>query len=99
MPPATSRAPRPSAGAPPALALRAAARRYGDVDALLPTTLEIAAGERVAVVGASGAGKSTLLALLNTSLAPSAGEVLVLGRRVAGLSPRELRALRARIGT
>ena len=99
MPPAASRAPRPSAGAPPALALRAAARRYGDVDALLPTTLEIAAGERVAVVGASGAGKSTLLALLNTSLAPSAGEVLVLGRRVAGLSPRELRALRARIGT
>jgi phosphonate transport system ATP-binding protein len=79
--------------------LRGAARRHGELEALAPTSLEIARGERVAVVGPSGAGKSTLLALMNTSLAPSAGEVEVLGRAVAGLSPRELRAVRARVGT
>jgi len=36
---------------------------------------------------------------MNTSLAPSSGSVEVLGRRIAGLGPRALRSLRARIGT
>lgn len=59
----------------------------------------MAAGERVAVVGASGAGKSTLLGVLNGSVRPSAGEVHVLGTDPAALRGRELRRLRARTGT
>jgi ABC-2 type transport system ATP-binding protein len=57
--------------------LRAAgvARRYGELEALAPTDLELHAGETVALVGPNGAGKSTLLSILAGSLAPSAGRV------------------------
>jgi ABC-2 type transport system ATP-binding protein len=51
------------------------ARRYGDVEALAPTDVELAAGETVALVGPNGAGKSTLLAILAGALEPSAGRV------------------------
>jgi ABC-2 type transport system ATP-binding protein len=51
------------------------ARRYGDVEALAATDVELAAGETVALVGPNGAGKSTLLAILAGALEPSAGRV------------------------
>ena len=51
------------------------ARRYGDVEALAPTDLELSAGETVALVGPNGAGKSTLLGLLAGALESSAGSV------------------------
>jgi ABC-2 type transport system ATP-binding protein len=53
----------------------AIARRYGDLEALAPTDVELAAGETVALVGPNGAGKSTLLALLAGALEPSEGIV------------------------
>jgi ABC-2 type transport system ATP-binding protein len=51
------------------------ARRYGEVEALAPTDVELTAGETVALVGPNGAGKSTLLAILAGALEPSAGRV------------------------
>jgi NitT/TauT family transport system ATP-binding protein len=45
-------------------------------------TLDLAEGEFVSVVGPSGCGKSTLLMLVAGLLAPTAGEVVILGDRV-----------------
>ncbi len=48
--------------------------------------LEVARGERIAIVGASGSGKSTLLHLMGGLDAPTAGEVWVAGEKISGLS-------------
>ena len=47
--------------------------RYGPVSALSQVSLQIRAGERVALVGANGSGKSTLLRLLHGLVAPTGG--------------------------
>ncbi len=82
-----------------AFTLRAVCRRFGTFEALRSVDLTIRAGERVAIIGPSGAGKTTLLRLLNTSLFPSGGDLCVLGADPASLRSKDLRALRARIGT
>ena len=51
------------------------ARRYGDVEALAPTDVELAPGETVALVGPNGAGKSTLLSILAGAIDASEGTV------------------------
>jgi ABC-2 type transport system ATP-binding protein len=53
----------------------AVARRYGDVEALAPTDVELVPGETVALVGPNGAGKSTLLALLAGAIDPTEGVI------------------------
>ncbi|MEP6994028.1 MAG: ABC transporter ATP-binding protein [Acidobacteriota bacterium] len=53
---------------------------YDDFVALKSVDLEIAAGERVGVVGRNGAGKSTLFRVISRVLPPSEGRVFVAGR-------------------
>jgi ABC-2 type transport system ATP-binding protein len=63
-----------------ALVLRRLARCYGKIEALAGIDLQVSVGETVALLGPNGAGKSTTLAIVLGLLAPSSGEVYVLGR-------------------
>jgi putative ABC transport system ATP-binding protein len=70
--------------------------RENEVVALAPTTLEIAAGEFLAIIGPSGSGKTTLLSTLGGMLAPSSGQVWLDGRSVYETSARERAEIRQR---
>jgi len=72
--------------------------RLGGGDVLRSLDLDVAPGERVALVGPSGAGKTTLLRVLNGVVRPSSGEVLAGGRDLAALDRREVRLARAAVG-
>ncbi|UXN23758.1 ABC transporter ATP-binding protein [Curtobacterium flaccumfaciens] len=77
------------------LALRDVVKTYGDVHALRGVSLEVVAGEFVAVVGPSGSGKSTMLNIVGTLDRPTSGTVTIAGNDVATMSDDELSRLRA----
>jgi ABC-type nitrate/sulfonate/bicarbonate transport system ATPase subunit len=54
------------------------------VEALIPVTLDVGAGEFVSIVGPSGCGKTTLLNILAGLLTPSTGEARVSGELIVG---------------
>ena len=76
------------------------AKTYGTDDnavaALSNATLDIRAGEVTLIEGPSGSGKTTLISILGLLLTPTAGEVWLEGKNVAGLGERQLPGLRAR---
>ena len=72
---------------------------YGNqVRALHDISLEVRAGEFVAVIGPSGSGKSTLLRTVNQLVVPSGGHVYIDGEEVTGASGKKLRLLRRKVG-
>ncbi|MBF0156895.1 MAG: ATP-binding cassette domain-containing protein, partial [Magnetococcales bacterium] len=66
---------------------------YGQGLVLPRLDLEIAAGERVAVVGPTGAGKSSLIRLLNRTYDPERGEISIDGVPIKRMPLPELRRL------
>ncbi|MBK8186183.1 MAG: lipoprotein-releasing ABC transporter ATP-binding protein LolD [Cellvibrio sp.] len=64
------------------------------VDVLCDIDLAVAAGERIAIVGASGSGKSTLLNILGGLDVPDEGEVIVSGKNLASLNADQRGLLR-----
>jgi phosphonate transport system ATP-binding protein len=66
--------------------------------ALDGVSLAVDKPEVVAVIGSSGAGKSTLIRCINRLVEPTSGQVRLGDAAIVGMSRRELRAVRRRIG-
>jgi len=64
------------------------AKRFGSVDAVLPTTLAVEPGEFLTLLGPSGSGKTTLLNLVAGYLEPTSGRVLIGQRDVTRVPAR-----------
>ncbi|MDW8467730.1 MAG: ABC transporter ATP-binding protein [Burkholderiales bacterium] len=63
---------------------------YGDAQALAGVSLEVPAGEIVAIVGANGAGKSSLIRTIAGIEKPRAGRILFKGEDITGLDSHEI---------
>jgi len=93
--------------APALLAASDVSKRFGRRTAVDAVSLDVGAGETLALVGPNGAGKTTLLAILAGALAPSTGSVSGSGERIGfvpqrtavyrRLTPRENIVLFARL--
>jgi putative ABC transport system ATP-binding protein len=84
---------------PPVVRLDGVRKEYGDTTALDGVSLEIRAGEAVAVMGPSGCGKSTLLNIVAGLDRPTSGTVVVHGQRLDTLNETRLALFRRqRIG-
>ncbi len=83
---------------PPAVSAKDLTRRFGRddsaVDALTRVSIDVSAGEFVAVMGPSGSGKSTLMHILAGLDSPTTGSVAIGGREITCLNDRQLTLLR-----
>ena len=71
-------------------------KRYGEIEVLKGVDLTVAAGQFTAIMGKSGSGKSTLLGIIAGLEQPDAGQVVVMGQKLAGMSDRDMATLRRR---
>jgi ABC-2 type transport system ATP-binding protein len=70
-----------SEGSAPSVVVRDLHKAYGNVEAVRGLSFEVAPGECFGLLGPNGAGKTTTIEILEGLLAPTGGEVVVLGRR------------------
>jgi len=76
-----------------ALETRSVVKKYqadtGTIFAVDDVSLQVAAGEFVALVGPSGSGKTTMLSILAALLKPTSGQILLDGEDLAGMNDAE----------
>ena len=77
----------------PLVELRAATKKFPGVIALDAVDFDLRRGEVHVLLGENGAGKSTLINILAGSFPPTAGEYVLNGTAVAGLTPHRARLL------
>ncbi len=75
---------------PPAVSLQQVSKSYDGRPVIANLTLDVAAGEFLAIVGPSGSGKTTTMRLIGGFEAPDSGRVSIAGEDVTGL-PAEKR--------
>ena len=73
-------------------------KNFGALPVLQGVTFSVEKGEALTIIGVSGGGKSVLLKHLVGLLKPDAGEVLIGGVNIAGLSERQLLPVRRQFG-
>lgn len=73
-------------------------KHYGSTHVLRGIDFSIQSGECVILLGANGCGKSTLIRCLNGLAKPDAGSIHINDKPLDGLSGKELRGVRRRIG-
>ncbi|HEY1328511.1 MAG TPA: ABC transporter ATP-binding protein [Casimicrobiaceae bacterium] len=71
------------------LVLRGLAKRYANQIAVEALDLSVAAGEFLTLLGPSGSGKTTTLMMIAGFTEPSAGDILLNERSIAGLAPEK----------
>jgi branched-chain amino acid transport system ATP-binding protein len=76
--------------APDMLSLQGVSAGYGSFQALFDISLEVKAGETVAVIGPNGAGKTTLLRVISRLIEPRAGEMIMEGKRLNAVPAHEV---------
>ena len=74
-----SDSPRVSATLQPSIVMRSLTRKFGDFTAVDDVNLEVAPGQFFGFLGPNGAGKSTTIKMLTGLLAPTSGEMQILG--------------------
>ncbi len=77
----------------PMLQLKNVSAGYGTFQALFDVSLEVRAGESVAVIGPNGAGKTTMLRLISKLIETRSGELLMEDRRYNELPAHEVISL------
>lgn len=71
------------------LEIRDLSKRFGEREVVKSVSFSVADGEIVALLGPSGSGKTTLLRCIAGLERPDSGEVLISGKRVNDVAPRE----------
>ncbi len=71
------------------LRLEGVSAAYGGLRALSEVSIEVGAGQFVAVVGPNGAGKTTLFKVISGTVTPTAGRILFEGRDLGALGPAQ----------
>jgi branched-chain amino acid transport system ATP-binding protein len=77
----------------PLLEARGLNKRFGAVVAAADLQVDLAAGERVSLIGSNGAGKTTLVNMITGYLKPDQGHILLEGRDITQLAPRAITRL------
>ena len=65
-------------------------KAFGGVKAVQNVSFNLQAGELLALIGPNGAGKSTTFNMVGGQLVPDSGEVLLNGKPITGLPPRDV---------
>ncbi|MEK6235329.1 MAG: ATP-binding cassette domain-containing protein, partial [Planctomycetales bacterium] len=76
---------------PPLLRMSEVAKRFGPTRALRGVSLELQAGETLALIGENGAGKSTLMKILSGADRPDSGSMELSGQPYAPKGPYQAR--------
>jgi len=67
-------------------------------EVLRDISFSVERGETRIILGPAGCGKSTLLKLANDLIEPDSGEISIFGRKLSGMTEREVYAMRAHVG-